>query len=203
MSRAGEARARPVAALVAALALGAAAANALPDVNTPIDPTRRASVSTSDAVRPSASPFRGDGVIPQGRVAAETVTVRRVVLEGDGRRIDPTAKAQPVILRPEAGERRVRSGDRVRAADSLPAAIPRLDRDQYRRRIAAYARGATPAAELVRSDIALGATRVDMEDINRHAGPRNALERQGIPVARPGSEEASPPTATPVPFPTP
>jgi len=192
---------------IAGIAMCAAGviAHALPDVNTPIDPAKRAPVSTSDAVRPSSTALQGDGVIG-GRVIRMSSIPLKPAAIGDRRSAIQVAEAREKnVIRNETKQFDVRPRDRDRRqrAGDLPASIPRLSENQFQKIITAYEEGRVPAREFLQADIGAGDDRVSIGEINRYANPRRALEAQGIPVRQAASAEEAPAGSTPVPLPLP
>lgn len=167
----------------------------------PIDPSKRAPVSTGDAVRPAATVPTGSGVVGDGRlpisratVPASTVSTPRapiVVTESHDKSV-----RKPGVRKPSAS----RKGDSKRAGD-LPATIPRLDRQEFHKTLSEYRTGAKPASDMRHERLRVGEETVDLGEINRFASPRATLERQGIPVVTAGSQQDSEPAAAPVPVP--
>ncbi len=161
---------------------------ALPNANTPIDPTRRARVSTSDAARPSATTFQGDGVIGGRVIRMSEIPLRPAAVGGQRAPVRVEESREKNLIRAETREFAVRPKDRDRRdrASDLPASIPRLSKDQFQKIIAAYEEGRTPASALLQAEVGAGDNRVTIGDINRYANPRRALEEQGIPVRQAG-----------------
>ncbi|MGH8019239.1 MAG: hypothetical protein ACREIA_13285 [Opitutaceae bacterium] len=164
---------------------------ALPDVRTPIDPAKRARVSTSDAVRPSASMFQGDGVIGGRVIRMSEIPLKPAALGDQRANIRVAESREKKLVHTETRKFAVRPQDRDRRdrASDLPASIPRLSTDQFRKIIAAYEEGRVPASALLQAEIGAGENRVSIGDINRFADPRRALEEQGIPVRQAGAGE--------------
>ncbi|RME68262.1 MAG: hypothetical protein D6781_11365, partial [Verrucomicrobia bacterium] len=138
------------------LASAAAPVRALPDPTQPIDPTRRAEISTKDAVRPGGGTVKGDGVVPLRVIRMSELPVRKVELPAHGR--TPTvAEARPKVViqkknvRSPAAETR-RRGE-VKAARDMPASIPRLRRERFQKMITEYRRGRIPADAFLHDSI--------------------------------------------------
>jgi hypothetical protein len=175
---------------------------ALPDPNAPIDPAKRASVSTADAVRPSAkanpeSPFANARIIRMNEIPLQTAPAQK--------------KRAPVEVRETRGKKKVATEQRTpgvqmdlprsRAMDQL-AAVPRFDERQFRKVLREYEEGRIPADTMLSALVQPGADQVDIGEINRFANPRRTLEAQGIPVIEAGSGKQAAPaesTGTPVP----
>lgn len=181
--------------------IGAAATSvrALPNPDEPIDPTRRAPISTADAVRPTSTALRGDGVIGARVIRMSEIPVRRAVV--GNRRAPIVVRAEPAdrVLRPSAETITAREFASTRA-DEQRAPIPRLDPEQFRRLLREYENNRTPAAGMLAGEIEVGRQRVDLAEINRFANPRATLEAQGIPVIPAGSGVAPEAGSAPVPI---
>lgn len=173
---------------------------ALPDPNEPIDPTKRAPISTSNAIQPSAAPMQGNGVVPIRVIRMSEIPITRAPIN--------TATRAPVnvqetrakkIITPTTRALKVKAQPHTFRAGDLPASIPRLDPNRYRKLISAYQKGRVPADELLNTDVTLGNRRVSIGDINRYASPRAALEAQGIPVVPAASGPAPESSSAPIP----
>lgn len=189
--------------LIAIVALFAASAPAyaLPDPNAPIDPTKRADVSTADAVRPGDQKAPQSRTIPGRVVRMSEIPIRRAAVEEQRAPVQVRETRDKKIIQPERRDFSVRKNDRVRRAENLPAALPRIDRKRFNRLLAEYQQGRVPADEMLHADIALGTRRASLDDINRFAGPRATLEAQGIPVVPAASGETPARHSAPVPLP--
>jgi hypothetical protein len=175
--------------LLAAPAVGLA----LPKVGQPIDPEKRAPISTSDAVRPGAAVLQGDGVIGGGMLRTSQIPLRPAAVSGERAPVQVTEARDKRMIRPDVQpvDVRARERDRRRAASDLPASIPRLSDGQFRGIVTAYQQGRTPAREMLVAEVGAGNREVSIGDINRYANPARALEAQGIPVRRAGASAAS------------
>lgn len=189
-----------VSALTAAMIFAAAGpVRALHHPDDPIDPSKRAPVSTGDAVRPAATVPTGTGVVGDGRIPIARAPVPTATVS--------TPKAPVVVT--EAREKSVRKhGVRktsaapardVKRASELPASIPRLDRRSFQKSLAEYRTGAKSARDMTHQRLRVGEKTADLAEINRFANPRATLERQGIPVVSAGSQAEPPPDSAPVP----
>ena len=172
------------------LLVGGTSAQALPKKDDPIDPAKRAPISTADAIRPAATPVKGDGVIGGRVVRMSEIPVNRATV-GDERAAIAVreTRGKQNVRKPEARAIAARTYHTTRAGDR-PATLPRIDADRFRKMLHEYEKGRTPAAELVSGDIQIGRDRVSLADINRFASPRAALEAQGIPVTQAASSDA-------------
>lgn len=197
-------RAWPWAALIIGGWLaGMPAARALPDPNAPIDPAKRASVSTSNAVRPSATPIQGDGVIGGQTIRVSQIPLQPAAIGGERAAIQVTETRGKVVIEKETRRPAVRSSDRDprHRASERPASIPRISGDRFQKILREYERGRVPAAALLQAEIGTGEQRVSIGDINRYANPRRALEAQGIPVTPAAGSEPPAADSAPVPIP--
>lgn len=194
----GNRSARVLVVMAALLAGTLAPAWALPRADEPIDASKRAPISTRDAVRPAASPPRGSGVVGDGRIPATQAPVPRTAVSVPRASIsvsEQRAKAvrKPRLKQPEPAVRLAQA----RSAAARPAAVPRLEPNRYRKILTQYRDGSRSAAEFAEASVSVGTKRADLATINRYADPRATLERQGIPVVTAGSasEEAAPSAA--------
>ncbi|WP_442889311.1 hypothetical protein [Congregicoccus parvus] len=178
---------------VALLATSPTAAFALPKANQPIDPEKRAPISTRDAVRPGAAILQGDGVIGGGMLRTSQIPLRPAAVSGERAAVEVTEARDKRMIRPEVQpvDVRARERDRRRAASDLPASIPRLSDSQFRGIVTAYQQGRMPARDMLVAEVGAGNREVSIGDINRYANPARALEAQGIPVRRAGASAAS------------
>lgn len=180
----------------AALLLAAVSAVALPRVDAALgkklDPTKRASISTSSAVQPEANPALQSEISSPRVVRMSKVPIRPAAVSGDRAPIEVRDDREKRIITGDVKRPDVRSVDRIRAGDR-PAIVPALDRKKFREMIAAYESGGKPADEMLSATITVGGQELDLGEINRFANPRRALEAQGIPVipAASGEEVAS------------
>lgn len=174
-------------------------AEALQHPDDPIDPSKRAPISTSDAVRPAANTPTGTGVVGDGRLpiaradvpVSAIATPRAPVVVSESR--DKTVR-KPAVRKTSA----TRKPDSKRAAD-LPASIPRIDRREFQKTLTEYRTGAKSASDMTHQRVRVGEKTVDLGEINRFASPRATLERQGIPVTTAGSQAGDEPASAPVP----
>lgn len=180
--------------------LGLVRASALPHPDDPIDPAKRAPITTNGAVQPSANTPRGDGVVPGGRLPAARAAVSGVPIAVGAAPIAVRESRPKVVNRPAV---RSQPGPRsylVKSPSGLPASIPRLDPQRYRKILAQYREGQQAAAAFTHRHVRRDRKAADMAAINRYAGPRATLEQQGIPVTSAGSAaEGSPPAPGAVP----
>lgn len=171
------------------IAFGAARAFALPDVTKPVDATKRASVSTADAVQPAATPLKQNGAIGGRVIRMSEIPIRRAVVQDERAPIVLRESRDKNVIAPARRKFPVNRDARVQLAAQLPASIPRLEPAQFRRMLSDYRNGRVPAAAQLNTEISVGEKRVSIGDINRFANPRRALEAQGIPVTSAASEE--------------
>lgn len=174
--------------------------DALPDKDDPIDPTKRAPVSTAEAVKPAAKPDASGGVVRGRIIRMSEIPIRRSTL-GDQRssvQVKET-RSKDRVIRPSARELAVRKFDSHHASDR-PAMIPRISAERFQRMLREYEENRVPATSWMGAEIELGDQRVGLAEINRFASPRAALEAQGIPVTTAGSGEATPSAAPTVPI---
>jgi hypothetical protein len=186
--------------LAASLLASAPTVRALPKEGEQIDPTKRAPVSTANAVQPAATPVRGDGVVGGRVIRMNEIPVRRAT--SDQQRAAVTVREERKkdrVIRPSARANTARRVD-VRRASDRPAAIPRINADRFQRMLREYEENRVPAAEMLHGDVRVEGD-VDLAEINRFVNPRATLEAQGIPVTPAGSGENAAPAATPVPVP--
>ena len=164
------------------LSLAAQPLCALPDPNDPVDPTKRAPISTRDAVRPAATPVKGNGVVGGRVIRMNEIPVRRSTVQGDRAAVEvrETRKKNRVI-KPAARPTRTRQFA-IRSAAERPAAIPRIDSERFRRILRDYEDNRVPTATLISNDTQRRDRPVSLADINRFANPRETLQAQGIPV---------------------
>jgi len=157
-----------------------------------LDPTKRASISTTSAVQPKANPVIQTEVTSPRVVRMATIPIRPATVSGERAAIEVRDDREKRMITAEIQRPAVRNVDRTRAGDR-PAIIPALDRKRFREMIAAYEKGRTPANQMLNSTITLGGKEIDIGEINRFANPRRALEAQGIPVIPAASEQEAEP----------
>ena len=157
-----------------------------------LDPTKRASISTTSAVQPKANPVIQTEVTSPRVVRMATIPIRPATVSGERAAIEVRDDREKRMITAEIQRPAVRNVDRTRAGDR-PAIIPALDRKRFREMIAAYKKGRTSANQMLNSTITLGGKEIDIGDINRFANPRRALEAQGIPVIPAASEQEAEP----------
>ncbi len=188
--------------LVAVLALGTGGqpVGALPKPDEPIDPTKRAPISTANAVQPSATRIEGNGVVGGRIIRMSEIPIQHAAIEDQRAAVDVReTRKKDKVIKPSAKEITARSVE-IRRASDRPAAIPRIDAEQFRHMLRAYEDNRVPAAELASGDIKVGKKRVTLADINRFADPRATLEAQGIPVTVAGSQDKAERNSAPVPI---
>lgn len=191
---------RALLAVLVGLCLAALPAQALPDPNKPIDPTKRAPVSTANAVKPAAMPKRGNGVVPGRVIRMSEIPIRRARVS-DQQPVAVREAREKKVVAPQRREFQVRRGQRTQRASDLPASIPRLPPEHFQTMLAAYETGRIPADAWQTIEVTPAGQRVSIGEINRFAGPRATLEAQGIPVTPAATQPASAETSTPVPVP--
>jgi hypothetical protein len=184
-----------VTAAIIGLLAGGPVAQALPNPDQPIDPSKRAPISTADAVRPAATPTNGNGVVNGRVIRMAEVPIQRAHVDGDRAPVEVReTRAKEQVTRPTAKRITGRTVEVQRASDR-PAAIPRIDRERFHRLLREYENDRMPAAAMIAGELQVGDQRVSLADINRFANPRAPLEAQGIPVVPAGSSEAPPASA--------
>jgi len=146
-----------------------------------LDPTKRASISTTTAVEPQANPIFQSDVSSPRVVRMSKIPIRQATVSRDRAAIEVRDDREKRIITGEIKRPDLRTVDGNRAGDR-PAIIPALDQKRFREMIAAYENGRTPANEMLSSTITVGGKELDLGEINRFASPRRALEAQGIPV---------------------
>jgi len=194
---------RIVLAVAVVLAAARPACAALDKRNDPIDPTKRAPISTSDAVRPAATMPAGNGVVGDGRVPTPRASVPASSVSTPQASIVVSETREKQVRKPgvrKASASPVRTKD-MRKASDLPASIPRLDRRGYEKTLTEYREGARRASDMTHHRVQVGDQTVDLSEINRFASPRATLEQQGIPVVPAGEQAPAGSGAAPVPIP--
>jgi hypothetical protein len=172
---------------------------ALPKPDEPVDPTKRAPISTSAAVKPAATRVKGDGVVNGRVIRMNEIPVRRSASTDKRVAVDVReTRKKDRVIKPSARAIAARKIDVQRAADR-PAAIPRIDAQRFQRMLREYERDRVPAAEMVSGEVQVGGDTVDLGEINRFVNPRATLEAQGIPVIPAGSAPSAESTSEPVP----
>ncbi|MBE2212531.1 MAG: hypothetical protein IAE82_01570 [Opitutaceae bacterium] len=170
--------------------------------NDPVDPTKRAPIATSDAVRPVATQPVGTGAIGSGRLPVVRAPVELSPVATSRAPVVVTETRAKSVKRPDvrrAGASTSRSSSVKRAADQR-ATIPQLDRERFQRTLSDYRRGVRSAADMTHQRVRVDGKTVDIGEINRYASPRATLERQGIPVVSAGGQGEAQTDGAPIPL---
>lgn len=182
------------------LLAGALPAGALPKKEDAIDPTKRAPVSTANAVRPAATPINGNGVVGGRAIPMSEISVRRSSVDGARAPVDVRETRQKDrVIKPSAKANTARSVTITRAVDR-PAAIPRINAERFQHLLREYEDNRVPATEMIAGEIRVGDQRVSLADINKFSNPRATLEAQGIPVTTAGSGASAASSSSTVPI---
>jgi hypothetical protein len=183
---------RPIDRMLRALAVGgvllaaATHGHALPDPDTPIDPAKRAPVSTANALRPAAkpspaSPFAHPRIVRANRIRPKPSPVQK--------KRTSVAVRETRLKKTVTPERR-NTGEPLdpphTAADRMPAAVPRLDPHRFRRIVRDYEEGRIPAESMLAALAQPSTDPAGFGEVNRFVDPRSTLEAQGIPVVPAG-----------------
>lgn len=183
------------------LLAGSLPAWALPKKEDAIDPTKRAPVSTANAVRPAATPVNGNGVVGGRVIPMSEISIRRSSVDGARAAVDVReTREKDRVIKPTAKTNAARTVTITRAADR-PAAIPRITAERFQHLLREYEDNRVPATAMIAGEIQVGDQRVSLADINKFSNPRATLEAQGIPVTTAGSGETSASTSPTVPVP--
>lgn len=183
-----------------AIVLVASRLAALPDPDEPVDPAKRAPISTRDAVRPGGSQPTDRGVVGEGRIPVTRARVPAASKAASKRTVNPS-ETRPKCVRqvPVRAMTGAREASSLRVA-ALPGSIPRLEAGQFKRILMGYRAGRTRAADLRHVPARHARDAIDLAAVNRFANPRATLEQQGIPVVPAGSRPAEDTSQTTVPL---
>ncbi len=183
--------------LVVAIVINTAAVlvHALPHPDDPVDPSKRAPISTKDAVRPAATTPAGSGIVGDGKIPEKHASIQVASTDKSRAPIVVSETKKKSVTKPAERGVKVRRDFNSRHVSRLPSSIPRLDRERFGKTLAEYRQGKVPPSNLANLKVRVGKETVDMAEINRYANPRAALEAQGIPVTSAASGTA--PEGTP------